>query len=160
MRTLVVYYSRSGTTRKVAELAARKLGAEILEIRAARYGRGIFGFLRAGYDSARGRLPPVHAERVKLDAYDFVLLLAPVWAGHACTPLRAWLAENKGIRHAAAVLTCGGRAPPQAFDEVATLAGITLEERFVLRQAEVLNSPLLPQSLLDFLLLLRSRRAG
>jgi flavodoxin len=58
MKTLVPYYSLSGTTRTVATQLAGDLGADIEEIRCKRYLPGFWGYLRAAYDSARGNLPP------------------------------------------------------------------------------------------------------
>ena len=125
MRCLVVYHSRSGNTRKVAERAARDLGADAVEIRAARYGLGIFGFLRAAFDSWRGRLPVIEVSGGAPEHYDFVLLMAPVWAGHAATPMRAYLAQNRGrLKRAAFLLTCGGWCPPRAFEEMSNISGI------------------------------------
>lgn len=157
MRSLVVYFSRTGTTRKVAELAARALDANLVELHTPHYGLGVLNYLRAAYDSINGRLPRIEHDRLNAESYDFVLLLSPVWAGHAATPLRAYAAKTPGIKRAAAVLCCGGVAPPRAFDEVAGLAGIKLERSFVLRQAAVQRSPSLPDDLAQYL---ASVRAG
>ena len=59
MKTLVVYYSLSGTTRAVATALAKELGADLEEIRCKRYAPGFSSALRAGYDSWRGNLPPI-----------------------------------------------------------------------------------------------------
>lgn len=160
MRSLVVYHSRTGTTRKVAELAAKKLGADIVEVRTPHYGLGALNYLRAGYDSLYGKMPEIDAGRALPGSYDFVLLLAPVWAGHASTPLRAYLMRNKGIKRAAAVLTCGGHTPPKAFDELATLAVIKLEGAFVLRETDIKKSAALPPALEAFLSSLRMKQAA
>lgn len=59
MRTLVIYYSRTGTTRKVAQALADMLGADTAEIRCERYGVGGLGYIRAAYDSVRGARPAI-----------------------------------------------------------------------------------------------------
>lgn len=151
MRSLVVYFSRTGTTRKIAELAARSLDADLVELHTRHYGLGVLNYLRAAYDSINGRLPRIEYDRMTAGSYDFVLLLSPVWAGHASTPLRAYAAETKGIKRAAAVLCCGGVTPPRAFDELAALANLQLERSFVLRQAAVQGSASLPDDLAQYL---------
>ncbi|HEY0961139.1 MAG TPA: hypothetical protein VGE69_02160 [Pseudomonadales bacterium] len=156
MRSLVVYFSRTGTTRKVAELAARSLGADLVELHTQPYGLGLLHYVRAAYDSVKGRLPRIEYDRIEAASYDFVLLLSPVWAGHAATPMRAYATETKGIKRAAAVLCCGGHAPPRAFDELAELAQVRLEKRVVLRQADVKRSATLPADLEQFLAFIRS----
>ena len=47
MKVLVVYYSRTGNTRFVAETIAQSLEADIEEIKDRKNRMGIFGFLRA-----------------------------------------------------------------------------------------------------------------
>jgi hypothetical protein len=160
MRSLVVYHSRTGTTRKVAELAAKRLGADIVEVRTPHYGLGALNYLRAGYDSYYGKMPEIEPSRAVSGSYDFVLLLAPVWAGHASTPLRAYLMRNKGIKRAAAVLTCGGHTPPKAFDELSALANVRLDQTFVLREADVRKSVSLPTELDAFLSSLLLKQAA
>lgn len=152
MRCLVVYYSLSGNTRKVAELAARELGADVAEVRAPLYESCGFRFLRAAFDSWRGRLPAIEASGGRPEHYDFVLLMSPVWAGHAATPMRAYLAQNRdNFRRAAFLLTCGGWCPPRAFEEMTALSGIAPETTFTLREQEIKGSSELPPALASFL---------
>lgn len=133
MKCLVVFYSLSGNTKALAEHAAELLSAELTEIRCRKYGRGLIGFFRAAIDSSKGKLPPIEVSGPSPDRYDFVLLLAPVWAGHAATPLRAYLNQYRGrLKHAAFVLTCGGGCPPAAFDELAAIAALKPQAQFVL----------------------------
>ncbi len=47
MKVLIVYYSRSGQTRNIAEVIAKKLGAELEEIVDHRNRKGLLGFLPA-----------------------------------------------------------------------------------------------------------------
>jgi flavodoxin len=54
MNTLVVYYSRTGKTRFVAEKVVAELKADIEEIVDLKNRKGRFGFLKAGYDATRG----------------------------------------------------------------------------------------------------------
>ena len=51
MKVLVVYYSRTGNTRFVAEAIAQSLEADIEEIKDGKNRMGVFGFLRRGYEA-------------------------------------------------------------------------------------------------------------
>ena len=152
MTNLVAYYSLSGTTRKLAERAAADIGADLLEIRTPRYRPGFTGFVRAAFDSWRGRLPKIDAAGRSPDDYDLVLLMAPVWVGHAATPMRAYLAVNRGkIKRAAFVLSHGGNCPPRAFAELAELAGAKQELALALPEKESKRSDYRPAALMAFL---------
>lgn len=152
MTNLVAYYSLSGTTRKIAERAAADFGADLLEIRAPQYRPGFFGFIRAGFDSWRGRLPKIEVAGGAPDRYDLVLLMAPVWAGHAATPMRAYIALNRGkFKRAAFVLSHGGHCPPRAFTEMAELSGAKPELALALPGKESKGSDYRPAALTAFL---------
>jgi len=161
MRCLVVYYSLSGTTRRVAEEAARALAADIVEVRAERYAVGRFRVLRAAFDAWRASLPTIDAGGRPVDEYDFVMLLSPVWVGRAATPMRAYLAQNRGkLRRTAFLLTCRGQCPPRAFEEMTSLSGVKPEKTFVLREHEIKGKPELPGPLVSFLTSIRQREAA
>jgi flavodoxin len=152
MRRLVVYHSLSGNTRKVAENVARVLAADIAEVRASRYRRGFIGFLRAGRDSWTGRLPPIEVHSQSPDNYDLVWIMAPVWVGHASTPIRAYLAQNRGkFRRAVFLLTCGHSSPPRAFEEMGELSGVKPETVLSVRERDIRSRPGLPAQVASFL---------
>mgnify|MGYP002622819972 CR=1 FL=1 len=160
MRYLVVYYSLSGTTRKVAELAAKALGAELFEVRTPWYRRSPMGYLHAGFDSAFGRLPEIEAGDVG-EGYDCVLVFSPVWMGHASTPMRAFLQRQRGkLRNVAFVLVCGGSARQKAYDELAKNAGVTPADTCTLRQYEIESTHLMPPALARLVDSLKSRQAA
>lgn len=161
MRSLVVYHSRSGNTRKIAEQVARELAADVVPIRSALYGPGAFNYLQAGYDSWRGRMPEIEVNGPSPQQYDFVMLMGPVWAGHASTPLRAYLTGNHSkFKRAAFALTCGGWCPPGAFEEMERLSGVKPDATFVLRERDIKGATALPSALASFLMSTKLRQAA
>lgn len=94
MKVLVVFYSRTGNTRKLARLIAHTLNAEIEEIieRASR--RGIFGYLRAAADGWFGRRAEIASAHHDPSAFDLVIIGTPVWQVSVATPVRTYL-ENR-----------------------------------------------------------------
>jgi flavodoxin len=53
LKSLVLFYSRSGNTRRVAEMIARQLEADIQELVDKKGRAGMLGFLRAGRDAMK-----------------------------------------------------------------------------------------------------------
>lgn len=161
MTVLVAYHSHTGTTRRAAELAARQLGADIVEIRTSRYKRSAGGFLRAAFDSIRGHLPEIDDGNLDPGRYDVVLLMAPVWAGRASTPIRAYLQKHRDkFRRAAFALSCGGSVPQRAFDQMARIGGLRAEHTFTVRESDFKASGQLPAPLAAYLASLKVRHAA
>jgi flavodoxin len=94
MKTLVVYYSRTGKTRFVAEKVASELKAEIEEVVDLKSRSGRFGFLKAGYDATRGNETEI--EEIKKSASDFELILigTPVWNSRPASAISTYLKRN------------------------------------------------------------------
>lgn len=114
MKSLILYCSRTGTTEKVAQALDVVLGAPVAEIRCPRYQSGWFSYLLAGYDSVKGRLPPIDTPDIAFQDYDLVILGAPIWTSYPALPLRSFLAQKPRLpSNVALFLTYGGHSPPQ-----------------------------------------------
>ncbi|MBN3759748.1 flavodoxin [Burkholderia sp. Ac-20365] len=138
-RILVVYDSRSGTTRRIAELLAAELDADIEAIRErGRHGAsgapveddavraGVRGYLRSLIDGLRHRevgvMPPIH----DLSAYDAVVVGTSVWASRPSAPAIAWLkAQGARTRRLALFCALGGSGSRKALERMARAAGKT-----------------------------------
>lgn len=137
MRTAIVYYSLSGTTAKVAKALAGLLGGDLAEIRCTRYRPGILSFFRAGYDSVKGRLPAVDVPAADRPC-DLMIIAGPLWAGHPATPIRAFLAGDRGLPDKIGlVLTRGGSSPDAAFAEMQAQLPAPAIARLALRAKDV-----------------------
>ena len=123
-KTLVVFYSESGHTKRAAGRVAALLGAELEQIRAPGLWRGLGGYLQRIWLALRGLQVAIAPPREDPRDFDRVLLCSPVWAGHVSSPLRSYLIQMTGrLPEVAFVLTSGGRQVAGAFAEMAQLAG-------------------------------------
>ena len=124
MHALVVFYSLTGTTRRVAQALAAELGAELEEIRCPVYRPGFFGFWQAGYASWKGKIPEIWPPEHKPSDYDLIVVGGPVWGWNACTPVRAYLMREAARLPAVAFLvTVGGVGFERALATMEALAG-------------------------------------
>jgi len=94
MKTLIVYYSRGGNTKKAAEDLAAELGADLAEIREDRPRKGLFGFLRSGMESSFKKIVPYRPLTADPAKYERVIVATPVWAGNLSSPMRSYLNDN------------------------------------------------------------------
>lgn len=105
---LVVYYSLSGNTARVARDLARRTHADIESLRDPDHGTGAWEYIKAILDSLRGRSarlgPLAHSPR----NYRLVLIGTPIWAGHMTPAIRAYFARHGGdMRNVAFFATSG-----------------------------------------------------
>jgi len=107
MRILVVFYSRTGNIRRVAEAIAERLKADMEEIRDARSRSGMLGFLRSGYEALAGKLPKIQQVSRSPSEYDLVLIGSPVWVGKLSSPMRSYLTlYGRSIKQTTFFCTC------------------------------------------------------
>lgn len=131
VKTLVVYYSRTGNTKKLGDEGAAALGADVEELKDKKNRKGPIGFLMAGLEAVKGL--PTELEPLVHDpaAYDLVLVGSPVWAGCLCPPVRTFLAQQRaGLKKVAWFSTCGsegGSSASKAFSQMTEVSGRTPE---------------------------------
>jgi flavodoxin len=124
MKTLVVYYSRTGNTRMVAEEITNALGCDVEEINDTKSRSGVLGWLRSGND-ARNKSLTVLEDLVNDPAdYDLVVIGSPTWAGHVSTPVRTYISQKQAyFNNVAFFSTAGGNKFAGVFMDMTDLAG-------------------------------------
>lgn len=96
MKSLVVYYSRSSITKKLAEDIASKTYADIEEIKPKVNYQGKLGYARGGRDAMREKIIDIEPLKYNPQDYDVVYLGAPLWAGKTANPLISYIKQNEG----------------------------------------------------------------
>ena len=90
MKTLIVYYSKTGNTRKVAQKVQAALSCDLDEIH----------FNQKAH-SVGSALDP--------ENYDNIILMCPIWAFRLPEPMAIYLRQHKAnIKHYRLAVTCGG----------------------------------------------------
>jgi len=135
---LVVYYSRTGTTRKVAEALARELGADLEEIVDRKPRGGAARFVVAGKDAALKRATGIEEPGRDPASCDLVVVGTPVWAGTMSCAVRTYLLrEKERLPKVAFFLTTGRSGADRTFRHMAEVCGKAPEATLGLRAKEV-----------------------
>jgi len=124
MSILVVYYSRSGMTKKIAQVIAEKLGADQEEIISLEERKGLTGYLKSGQEAAQKKLAIIKPPEKKVGDYDLVIVGTPVWVGTMASPVRTYLNSNLGrFRKVAFFTTQGSIKDQKVFKELTEVLG-------------------------------------
>lgn len=116
MKSLVVYYSRTEITKKLAEAIASKTDADIEEIIPKVNYKGKIGYARGGKDAMSSKVIDFETPKYNPEDYDMVYLGCPVWASRPATPLYSYLMKNEGkFQNVKFFLTAGSSGFEDAF---------------------------------------------
>jgi flavodoxin len=89
MNYQVVYFSRSGNSKRVAEKVAIKLGAPLIKIDDHKWWKGPIGYIRAGfYATVDKKVNITLSEPLKDDS--ICIVVSPLWAGDTAPAVRAF----------------------------------------------------------------------
>ena len=81
MKAAVIYYSRSGITKKIAEKVQARFSADMYFVEPEKaYGNMASAILRVIREKAGKKTPAVKTETADFSAYDTVFIGFPVWA--------------------------------------------------------------------------------
>jgi flavodoxin len=141
MKTLVVYYSRTGTTKQLAETIAAKLHADTEEIIDTKNRAGPIGWIMAGKDGSSEATTVI--EQTKHDPRDFdvVIIGTPIWAGKMASGVRTYiLQKEEELGEIAFFITAGSEKVGQCFLGLEQVAGHSPVAKLSLTTKEVRGS--------------------
>jgi flavodoxin len=145
-KILVVYYSRTGHTRKIAQEIARRCGADTEEIRDTKSRAGLWGYLRSAREAMRKRLAPIEPTTAEPSRYDLVVLGSPNWASHMAAPVRSYLdAHARTLGRVAFFCTQGGSGAPKVLGELGALCHRDPIATLVLNEADIAKARYAPR---------------
>lgn len=90
MNYKVVYFTRTGTSKRIAEKIADKLSCECIQITDNMNWKGILGFIKGGYYATRNK--PVNIKiHENLSDTDELIVVSPLWAGGVAPAIKIFL---------------------------------------------------------------------
>ncbi len=108
MKTLIVFYSKTGHCKKVAELLKEKLNADIEEIQPVKpYKKNKPQYMKLGFQAWVKVKPPIKPLSIMTTDYDLVILGSPTWNWRPSPPVRTFFSSYP-MNKVALWLTAGG----------------------------------------------------
>ena len=98
MKSLVVYYTRTGNARFVAETIAAEIGADVEEVIDLKKRTGALGYLSGGSDARRGKETEISPTKKSPAEYDLIIVGTPVWAGRPTPAILTYLKKTRFCR--------------------------------------------------------------
>jgi flavodoxin len=137
MKALVVYYSRTGMTKKVALKLATELKADIEEVIDTNKRAGALGYLMAGRDAMQKKLAQIEPLRYNPANYDLVVVGTPTWAYAMACAVRTYLTDHHGeMKQVAFFATHGSDGGDKAIKQMVDLTGLEPRAELLLTSKE------------------------
>ena len=137
-RTLIVYYSRTGYTRRIAEELAALVDADLEPIKEDRSRKGIVEFFRSAIEAYWARPAKIRQAAHTPGNYDLVIFGTPVWSGHVCSPMLGYLKAHKDqVDRYAVFCTEGSSNGAVALEQFAGIIGKPAEAELILTDKEI-----------------------
>ncbi|MBN2618433.1 MAG: flavodoxin family protein [Spirochaetales bacterium] len=93
MSVKVVFFSRNGNSKRVAQKISSALTCEMAEITTKISWKFFWGFIKGGYYTSTDKSLDIDLlGEVKSD--DELIIVTPLWAGKACQPVRIFLRNH------------------------------------------------------------------
>ena len=90
MAGYIVYFTRSGNSKRIAEALSKQTGYELVELTDGMDYHGVFGYIKAGYYATQNKPLDVKlSKEVPVDAN--IIVVSPLWAGGVAQPTRLFL---------------------------------------------------------------------
>jgi flavodoxin len=94
MESLVVYYSRTGNAKFIAEKIAANIGADAEEIIDLKKRSGPIGFLSGGKDATQGKETKIGETKFSSKDYNLIIIGTPVWSSSPTPAIRTYIKHN------------------------------------------------------------------
>jgi len=138
MKTLVVYYSRTGITKRIAEEISNLINCDVEELVDKENRSGIIGYIKSGYEAARNKKTQIETPKHDIANYDLLIIGTPVWAGKMAVPIKTYIDQNMDkIPNMACFCTCGSSGIEGTLKGIAESAKVTPLASFGLKSSEI-----------------------
>ena len=131
MKTSVIYFSRTGNSKRIADKIASKLDCQTTELTDDVSWKGIWGWLKGGLYSLNGKTTNVKlSPETEVGEMDTIILVVPLWAGNVAPAGYSFLMkEIKSIKRLFVVIDNDGSDVGKTFSKLEATVG-ALENKY------------------------------
>lgn len=143
MKTLIVYYSRTGTTKKVGENISFWLKAKREEVIDEKNRKGPIGYVIAGKDATNKKFTKISKQEWDPKEFNMIIIGTPVWAWTITPAIRTYIEKYKDIlkeKELGFFCTMGANGDKQTFEVMEKLIGRKPKATLALKTKEVVQS--------------------
>ncbi len=127
----------------VAERIAQTLDADLVDLQERADRRGVWGFVKGGFDALRQKTTELIPVEKDLSRYDLLIVGSPVWAGTLCPAVRTFL-QGVSVPRTAFFCTHGGGGASKSYADTERLIGKPLVATVALRDKAVKGGEMSP----------------
>jgi hypothetical protein len=137
-KVLIVVYSHTGSSTRVARMLSTACGWPLAEVVDAKPRAGAWGNLRCVADSLLRRSPPFRYDGPDPAQFGAVVLVSPIWVGRLAGPMRSFVVRHRTVlKRVAMVQVMGESGAEGAVVEVEHLLGRPTVATMALKRQEV-----------------------
>jgi len=96
-KNLIVYYSKTGNVRLLAQTAAQLLDADVEELIDKSKWTGVDGFVRRAHRAMVKGDTALNPTRYAPNNYEQILVFSPLWGPTVCPAVRTYLKQQKDL---------------------------------------------------------------
>lgn len=137
-KILVVYYSRTNNTKKIAKFVAESLAADTEEIKDVNSRKGLYQYVKSAWEALQKKIPSITPIEKDPSTYDLIILGTPVWAATMASPMRTYITQqNKKFKRMAFFCTEGRSGHKSLFKQLKALTGKSPIATLVVKEKEL-----------------------
>lgn len=131
MKKVVLYFTRTGNSKRIAEKIAEKLECDTVKITDNVSWKGVLGFIIGGYYTITEKVTKITlTPRTNINSMDVVVLVSPVWADNITPAAYAFLlGEKKSINNLYLVINNYGSKVEKAYVKIEARVG-SIENKY------------------------------
>lgn len=118
MKSIVIYYTLEGNTKYAAEMLAKILDADLLELTPTKpiKSLGFSKFIWGGKQVVMNEKPKLKPYKYNPEQYDLTILASPIWASHFAPVFSTFLRDNTIKGNIALIASNEGGGCTKAFN--------------------------------------------